>query len=182
MKKKNILSTDVKISVPLINSSKENMAAIDSDFINCCDSNLIVASCSENVENMAENQEQVTQSLELENVCQNFNYLCSDPLSTTAHTTFLQIEIPNLHENQIGGFSDYVQPATQATIADNSNSEIDFSKAAQTSYVQDDIMPLVNARPIRDRRISLYLKDYATLATTTNQFPSEPKINVGSLQ
>ncbi|KAL2557752.1 Uncharacterized protein Fot_02491 [Forsythia ovata] len=123
------------------------MAAIDSDFINCCDSNLIVASCSRNAENVAENQEQVTQILELENACQNSNSLRSNHLSTTAHTTFSQIEIPNLHENQIGGLSDSVQPATQATIVDNSNSEIGFPESAQTSYVQDDIMPLVNARP-----------------------------------
>ncbi|KAL2557691.1 Uncharacterized protein Fot_02430 [Forsythia ovata] len=118
------------------------MAAIDFDFINCCDSNLIVASCSGNAENVAENQEQVTQNLKLENACQN-----SNSLSTTAHTTFSQIEIPNLHENQIGGLLDFVQPATQATIADNLNSEIGFPEAAQTSSVQDDIMPLVNSRP-----------------------------------
>ncbi|KAL2494998.1 hypothetical protein Fot_38755 [Forsythia ovata] len=129
------------------------MAAIDSDFINCCDSNLIVASCLGNVENVAENQEQVTQNLELENEYQNSNSLCSGPLPTTAHTTFSQIDIANLHKNQIGGLSDSVQPTTQAIIADNSNSEIGFPEAAQTSYVQDDIVPLVNARPVRDRRI-----------------------------
>ncbi|KAL2489156.1 hypothetical protein Fot_42448 [Forsythia ovata] len=84
----------VDIHVPLINSTKENMAASDSDFINCCDSNLIVASCSGNAENVAKNQEQVTQNLELENACQN-----SNSLSTTTHTTFSQIEISNLHEN-----------------------------------------------------------------------------------
>ncbi|KAL2495452.1 hypothetical protein Fot_39209 [Forsythia ovata] len=100
------------------------MAAIDSDFINCCDRNIIIVSCSENVENGAKNQEQVTQNLELENACQNSNSLCSDPLSTTAHTTFSRIEIPNLNENQIVSLSDFAQPATQATIADNSNSKI----------------------------------------------------------
>ncbi|KAL2553539.1 hypothetical protein Fot_07158 [Forsythia ovata] len=108
------------ISIHVINSTKENMAAIDSDFINYCDSNLIVASCSGNAKNEAENQEQVTQNLELENAYQNSNSFCSDPLSTTAHTTFSQIEIPNLHENHIVDLSDSVQPATQATIVDNS--------------------------------------------------------------
>ncbi|KAL2497065.1 Protein disulfide-isomerase [Abeliophyllum distichum] len=50
-------------------------------------------------------------------------------------------------KGQIVGLLDSVQPATQATIADNSNSEIGFPEAAQTSSVQDDIVPLVNARP-----------------------------------
>ncbi|KAL2553493.1 hypothetical protein Fot_07112 [Forsythia ovata] len=106
------------------------MATIDSDFINCCYSNLIVASCLRNAKIGAENQEQVTQNLELENAYQNSNSLCSDHLSTTAHTTFSQIEIPNLHENQIVDLSDSVQPASQATIADNSNSEIGFPETA----------------------------------------------------
>ncbi|KAL2529119.1 hypothetical protein Fot_21720 [Forsythia ovata] len=131
--------------------------------------NLIFASCSEkeNTVNEAKNQEQVTQNLELENACQNSNSLCSDRLSTTAHTTLLRIEIPNLNVNQIVGLSDFVQPTTQATNANNSKSEIGFPEATQISFLQDEIALLVNSRPVRDRRIPLYLKDYATLTTTT---------------